>query len=285
MKNKIIASVMAVTMVFGAAFSISAYAEDVETTFDETVTASYDAEGSVNRRDQLINELTITPRITAVLKDGTEVDLGKVRDTNDKKIFVDIVITKDQLVSALKNKGKTLDDVDNFMSYLNIGYTGKDLKSYNAVVGYQIRLGVKSGDKTWNKATEVFMSEAYVTPLELKEYRLDQQDANKAMFAEYYDGSTKRFKLDEIDEYYFDIAFLPEVRNKIDPDKKITKGDANGDSKVNVADIAAIASYIKGIKALKGDSLKAADVNGDGNVNVADIAMIASHIKGIKALS
>ena len=34
-----------------------------------------------------------------------------------------------------------------------------------------------------------------------------------------------------------------------------------------------------------GDGLKAADVNGDGNVNVADIAMIASHIKGIKALS
>ncbi len=43
MKNKIIASVMAVMMVFGTAFSISAYAEDAETTFDETVTASYDA--------------------------------------------------------------------------------------------------------------------------------------------------------------------------------------------------------------------------------------------------
>ena len=70
------------------------------------------------------------------------------------------------------------------------------------------------------------------------------------------------------------------------PDTKtVSKGDANGDSKVNVADIAAIASYIKGIKALTGDGLKAADVNGDGNVNVADIAMIASHIKGIKALS
>ena len=62
-------------------------------------------------------------------------------------------------------------------------------------------------------------------------------------------------------------------------------GDVNLDGSINVADIAMIASHIKGIKALTGDSLKAADVNGDGNVNVADIAMIASHIKGIKALS
>lgn len=30
--------------------------------------------------------------------------------------------------------------------------------------------------------------------------------------------------------------------------------------------------------------LKAADVNDDDKVNVTDIAMIASHIKGIKAL-
>ena len=63
------------------------------------------------------------------------------------------------------------------------------------------------------------------------------------------------------------------------------KGDVNLDGSINVADIAMIASHIKGIKPLVGDSLKAADVNGDGNVNVADIAMIASHIKGIKALS
>ncbi|MBP3798104.1 MAG: dockerin type I repeat-containing protein [Ruminococcus sp.] len=62
-------------------------------------------------------------------------------------------------------------------------------------------------------------------------------------------------------------------------------GDANSDGKINVADIAVVASHIKGIKALTGDKFKAADVNNDNNLTVTDIAMIASHIKGIKALS
>ena len=61
-------------------------------------------------------------------------------------------------------------------------------------------------------------------------------------------------------------------------------GDANGEKKIDVADIAVAAAHIKGIKALTAEQIKAADVNKDNNVNVADIAMIASHIKGIKAL-
>ena len=65
---------------------------------------------------------------------------------------------------------------------------------------------------------------------------------------------------------------------------KISKGDVNGDSSINVTDIALIATHIKGIKALSSNSQKNADANGDGQINVSDIAVIASHIKGIKAL-
>ena len=71
----------------------------------------------------------------------------------------------------------------------------------------------------------------------------------------------------------------------IDPKNfKFLLGDVNLDGSVNVTDIALVASHIKGIKALTGDSLKAADVDLSGQINVTDIAMIASHIKGIKAL-
>ena len=65
---------------------------------------------------------------------------------------------------------------------------------------------------------------------------------------------------------------------------KVSKGDVNGDSSINVTDIALIATHIKGIKALSSNSQKNADANGDGQINVSDIAVIASHIKGIKAL-
>ena len=67
-------------------------------------------------------------------------------------------------------------------------------------------------------------------------------------------------------------------------DETPMKGDANGDNKIDVTDIAVTAAHIKGIKALTDGQQKAADVNGDGNVDVTDIAMIASHIKGIKAI-
>ena len=64
----------------------------------------------------------------------------------------------------------------------------------------------------------------------------------------------------------------------------VTTGDANGDTAINVTDIAVTAAHIKGIKALSDVHKQSADVNDDGNVNVTDIAMIAAHIKGIKAL-
>ncbi|MBP1535385.1 MAG: leucine-rich repeat protein [Ruminococcus sp.] len=69
------------------------------------------------------------------------------------------------------------------------------------------------------------------------------------------------------------------------PDGKVENlGDVNNDGNINVADIALVASHIKGIKALGDDAQKRADVNRDTNINVADIATLASHIKGIKPI-
>ena len=61
-------------------------------------------------------------------------------------------------------------------------------------------------------------------------------------------------------------------------------GDVNGDSNINVTDIALVASHIKGIKALDKSGAKAADIDEDDNINVTDISMIAAHIKGIKSI-
>lgn len=57
------------------------------------------------------------------------------------------------------------------------------------------------------------------------------------------------------------------------------KGDANGDGRVSVADIAIIASHIMGDNPT-GYNEKQADVNGDGRVSVADISALATLIMG-----
>ena len=59
--------------------------------------------------------------------------------------------------------------------------------------------------------------------------------------------------------------------------KKLRPGDANMDSSVDVADIAAVISSLAG----KGGAPRLlADVNGDGIVDVADIATIISIMAG-----
>lgn len=66
------------------------------------------------------------------------------------------------------------------------------------------------------------------------------------------------------------------------PKTTAIKGDVNGDGEVNVADINAIASHLKGVKKLNNEEQKNADINGDGKIDVSDISDVAATIKGIK---
>lgn len=63
-----------------------------------------------------------------------------------------------------------------------------------------------------------------------------------------------------------------------------TKGDVNGDGKVNVTDVSLVAAHVKGKKPLSEEQRKAADVNKDGKVNVSDLSAIAAQVKGKKSL-
>lgn len=62
------------------------------------------------------------------------------------------------------------------------------------------------------------------------------------------------------------------------------KGDANGDGKIDVSDIAKIAAHIKGVKAIDKKYADNADVDGNGRIDVGDIAAVSAHIKGVKAI-
>jgi len=61
------------------------------------------------------------------------------------------------------------------------------------------------------------------------------------------------------------------------PYNGILLGDANGDTKVDVADIVAVVSHQKG-KDVKGFSLPAADVNYDDKADGKDIELIRKMI-------
>ena len=55
-------------------------------------------------------------------------------------------------------------------------------------------------------------------------------------------------------------------------------GDVNGDGRINIADLFALAQHVAAISTLEGDSLTNADVNGDNKVNIADLFALAQEI-------
>jgi len=60
-------------------------------------------------------------------------------------------------------------------------------------------------------------------------------------------------------------------------------GDANGDGKVSVTDIAVIVNHILSIPNDTGLSVAGADANGDGKITVTDIGVIVDIILGNNA--
>ena len=74
------------------------------------------------------------------------------------------------------------------------------------------------------------------------------------------------------------VKYYDAARSRVFTFDGSVTGDANGDGKVDVADIATVISVMADGSA--GDSPASADVNGDGTVDVADIASIISIMAG-----
>ena len=69
------------------------------------------------------------------------------------------------------------------------------------------------------------------------------------------------------------------------PTPSVSRGDVNGDGRINVVDFASVKLHILGKTTLSGDKYNRADVNGDGKVNVIDLASVKLHILGKVTIS
>ena len=83
-------------------------------------------------------------------------------------------------------------------------------------------------------------------------------------------------------EYCCDVNIRPDM-NKLQLQINLL-GDANGDGKVNMGDVAQTFGYVRGAGQLSDYAIECVDTNDDGKVNMGDIARIFSHARGGKSL-
>ena len=62
-------------------------------------------------------------------------------------------------------------------------------------------------------------------------------------------------------------------------------GDANGDGKVNSADLLKVVNHLNGNSALTSTYKTSADINEDGKINSADLLKIVNHLNGSRNIS
>ena len=66
---------------------------------------------------------------------------------------------------------------------------------------------------------------------------------------------------------------------------KILKGDASGDGKISLIDLALVQRYLLGITDLTGNNYIGADASGDNKISLIDLALIQRHLLGLIVLS
>ena len=235
--------------------------------------------------------------ITASIKliDGSEINTNIVLDVSDvqngKKFSK--TVTKEEIESILKAKGKTLEDFEKFVFYVSTDYPDdQGLTDKYVVDGLSFEYSANPVYKEGIDGTYAASDSHDASDLTVKGDRVLNFDTSELSKFTYdvttgTEHSTNNVTFNEITG--FDLAVDLDTHNavahesNVEPKPKTLIGDLNGDNKVNVTDILKIAAHIKGKRLLPDPS--AADFNKDGKINVTDIIKLAAHIKGKIRLS
>ena len=199
-------------------------------------------------------------------------------------------VTKEEIESILKAKGKTLDDFEKFVFYVSTDYPDdQGLTDKYVVDGLSFEYSANPVYKEGIDGTYAASDSHDASDLTVKGDRVlnfDTSELSKFTITD-TDNSTHSATFNDITG--FDLAVDLDTHNavahesNVEPKPKTLIGDMNGDNKVNVTDIIKIAAHIKGKRLLPDPS--AADFNKDGKINVTDIIKLAAHIKGKIRLS
>ena len=301
--KKTVSFAAALIMTFGST-AVYAFAEEttneqdiaVEQVLDEVCESElYASAGKVDaEQNALARKAKFSVEIAIRLKDGSTISTGwkadNVTKTDKGYALTSRIATKDYK-AKLTAAGKTVNDADGMVFYITASFD----KSLGIDDSYRIKYHAYTQGEGIKKDGSSYLGYAekpstadsdYITT---KPGEKGLKYGSNGIYKDFYAGGrhylNDPYKNAEYFEDTVNIVLDRAVVYKADnSDSKTIMGDANGDKKIDVADIAVAATHIKGIKALTSEQIKAVDVNKDNNVNVADIAMIASHIKGIKAL-
>ncbi len=78
---------------------------------------------------------------------------------------------------------------------------------------------------------------------------------------------------------------VPEPEPEPEEPVKILRGDASGDGKISLIDLALVQRYLLGITDLTGNNYIGADASGDNKISLIDLALIQRHLLGLIVLS
>ena len=137
----------------------------------------------------------------------------------------------------------------------------RDVNGYGAQSSFILRRYASDGTRTWTKTIGRELDVESVS-------MIVEDEATYLFYREFNTAKDPGVKIFRISSNgrYDDIVY---------PEAEPEQGDVNGDSTIDVADIASTIDLMAG-----GVYTKAADVNGDGSVDVADIAAIITLMAG-----
>ena len=155
-------------------------------------------------------------------------------------------------------------------------------EAYNVTMVQNISIQTKESKKVLNEEQVSLHMQAIITPALATLARVEWSIIAGEEFAEIsQDGTLSSTKSNKAGVVTVQARAIDgsDVTAKIDitTEAFLTKGDANGDMKVNVSDIVEIVNDILGKPSAKYNR-NAADVNGDGQVNVTDIVNVVNII-------
>lgn len=169
-----------------------------------------------------------------------------------------------------------------------------DLPEVQSISIYTCRGGDKviSAD-IMTRGSHKVTEDGYVADLRIKLSPNTAVGMYPITIADGYDGEYLSILVeDSLDACFWSECFSREIsggilvtdlKHGINADK-VSLGDVNADSEIDVEDAVRIINHVNGVKSLNNDEFKRGDIDKNGKVDIEDAVSIIAHVNGVKAI-